>query len=37
MNCPMDNLCTIVDEETPTKKTHEDKINIMGLIQSKSL
>ena len=32
MNCPMDNLCTIVDEETPTKKTHEDKINIMDLM-----
>lgn len=32
MNCPMDNLCTIVDKETPKKDFREDLINIMELI-----
>ena len=32
MNCPMDNLCTIVDAESPKKKTHESKVKIMDLM-----
>ncbi|MBQ6994076.1 MAG: hypothetical protein IJN64_06290 [Lachnospiraceae bacterium] len=33
MNCPMDNLCTIVDsKETPTKDIHEKHVNIMDLM-----
>ena len=32
MNCPMDNLCMIVDEESPTKVTKDKKINIMELM-----
>ena len=32
MNCPMDNLCTLVDTETPKKDTKENKIKIMELM-----
>lgn len=32
MNCPMDNLCILVDSEAPKKVTREDKINIMELM-----
>ena len=32
MNCPMDNLCLLVDEETPTKKTKEKKKNVMEFV-----
>lgn len=32
MNCPMDNLCTIVDKETPKKDTRENKISIIELM-----
>lgn len=32
MNCPMDNLCILVDAETPKKDTREDKVNIMELM-----
>lgn len=34
MNCPMDNLCTLIDskDEVPKKETKEKKINIMELM-----
>ena len=37
MNCPMDNLCVIVDNETPTKETKDKKINIMELMNTYSV
>lgn len=37
MDCPMDNLCVIVDEESPKKDTHEKKINIMELMNTYSV
>lgn len=33
MNCPMDNLCILVDSEAPKKDTKENKINIMQLMK----
>lgn len=32
MNCPMDNLCMIVDEESPKKGTREKKVSVMDLM-----
>lgn len=32
MNCPMDNLCTIVDEKSPKKETREKKVSVMDLM-----
>lgn len=32
INCPMDNLCTIVESESPKKEFHEDKVNVMDLM-----
>ena len=37
MNCPMDNLCVIIDEESPKKVTHEKKNNIMDLMNTYSV
>lgn len=33
MNCPMDNLCILVDSETPKKDAKENKISIMELMK----
>lgn len=32
MNCPMDNLCMIVDAESPKKETREKKVSVMDLL-----
>lgn len=33
MDCPMDNLCILVDSEAPKKDTRENKINIIRLMK----